>query len=155
MSRELWRLVKRGSPSTTRLNGPLSPIPVTPGMGATQPAVPHSEVDLTSVFQNRTLSPYVRTFFTSPLLDPTCQAANQYDILYPQCHLGNTGNCSPETLSNVFLVSIEMIMTLFWSTVLLMWHNMGLPQWLSSKEFTCNAGCMGSIPGWGRSREGK
>ena len=144
--------MKQGSPSTTRLNGPLSPITVAPGMGATQPAVPHSEVDLTSVFQNCTLSPYVRTFFTSPLLDPICQSANQYDILYPQYHLRNT---SPETLSNVFLVSIEMIMRLFWSTILLMLYNMGLPQWLGSKEFTCNAGYMGSIPGWGRSWRGK
>ena len=24
---------------------------------------------------------------------------------------------------------------------------MGLPQWLSSKEFACNAGDMGSVPG--------
>ena len=30
----------------------------------------------------------------------------------------------------------------------------GLPGWLSSKEFTCNAGDMGSIPGLGRSPGG-
>jgi len=28
---------------------------------------------------------------------------------------------------------------------------MGLPQWLSNKEFTCNAGGSGSVPGLGRS----
>ena len=28
---------------------------------------------------------------------------------------------------------------------------LGLPWWLSGKEFTCNAGDMGSIPGSGRS----
>ena len=27
----------------------------------------------------------------------------------------------------------------------------GLPLWLNSKESTCNAGDIGSIPGWGRS----
>ena len=27
----------------------------------------------------------------------------------------------------------------------------GFPRWLSSKEFTCNAGDLGLIPGWGRS----
>ena len=32
--------------------------------------------------------------------------------------------------------------------------NMGLPWWLSSKEFTCNAGDGGSIPGSGRSPGG-
>ena len=26
----------------------------------------------------------------------------------------------------------------------------GLPRWLSGKEFACNAGDKGSIPGWGR-----
>ena len=29
----------------------------------------------------------------------------------------------------------------------------GLPWWLSGKEFTCNAGDMGSVPRWGRSSE--
>ena len=28
---------------------------------------------------------------------------------------------------------------------------MGLPQWLRNKEFTCNAGDLGSVPGLGRS----
>ena len=27
----------------------------------------------------------------------------------------------------------------------------GLPLWLNSKESTCNAGDIGSVPGWGRS----
>ena len=31
---------------------------------------------------------------------------------------------------------------------------MGLPRWLSSKEFTCNAGDVSSIPGLGRSPGG-
>ena len=31
---------------------------------------------------------------------------------------------------------------------------MGLPQWLSSKESTCNTGDLGLIPGWGRSPGG-
>ena len=31
---------------------------------------------------------------------------------------------------------------------------LGFPQWLSSKESTCNAGDSGSIPGSGRSPEG-
>ena len=30
----------------------------------------------------------------------------------------------------------------------------GLPWWLSGKDSTCNAGEVGSIPGWGRSPEG-
>ena len=34
--------------------------------------------------------------------------------------------------------------------------ELGLPWWLSGKEFTCNAGDIGSIPGLGRSpAEGK
>ena len=28
---------------------------------------------------------------------------------------------------------------------------MGLPQWLNNKEFTCNAGDLGSVPGLGTS----
>ena len=31
----------------------------------------------------------------------------------------------------------------------------GPPQWLSSKQSTCNAGDVGSIPGWGRSPGGE
>ena len=30
-------------------------------------------------------------------------------------------------------------------------HEYGLPWWLSSKESSCSAGDMGSIPGWERS----
>ena len=88
----------------TRLNGTLSPITVTPGMGATPPAVTHSEVDLTSDFQNCTLSPYVRTFFTSPLLDPICQSANQHDILYPQYHLRNSQVIVPQKPCQMFFL---------------------------------------------------
>ena len=32
--------------------------------------------------------------------------------------------------------------------------KVGLPQGLSGKEFTCNAGDVGLIPGWGRSPGG-
>ena len=32
---------------------------------------------------------------------------------------------------------------------------MGLPWWLSGKESACNAGDVGSIPGWGRALKGR
>ena len=37
----------------------------------------------------------------------------------------------------------------------LYWGNLGLPQWLSGKEFVCNARDSGSIPGLGRSTGGE
>ena len=35
--------------------------------------------------------------------------------------------------------------------VAFLWLNGRIPQWLSSKESACDAGDMGSIPGWRRS----
>ena len=77
---------------------------------------------------------------------------NTHSWLWISCGATNLGRCSCPSLCE--LVKASSI-----------WHitpppphgNPGLPQWLSGKESTCNAGAagdMGLIPGWGRSPGG-
>ena len=51
-----------------------------------------------------------------------------------------------ETILNDAVMLIHVLMHLLNSK-----ESTGLPWWLSSKESTCNAGDMGSDPGWERS----
>ena len=52
-------------------------------------------------------------------------------------------------MSFVLLIYTTVFFWDLWSSLLpLHW---GLPWWLSGKESTCNAGDLGSMPGWGRS----
>ena len=49
------------------------------------------------------------------------------------------------------LAANPMSISILWAALLV---RLGLPQWLSGKESTCNAGVRGSIPGSGRSPKG-
>ena len=62
-----------------------------------------------------------------------------------------------DSYPRVTLVSLLFSASLPPNNWVYLWHTLGVPQWLSGKESTCNAGDLGdegSIPGSGRSPRG-
>ena len=80
-------------------------------------------------------------------LNQICKGGWETDFSFPKTEKLYSEKTCQNNDFETSLTSVHTGNTCFFATT----HTHGLPQWLSGKETTCNAGDPGLIPGWVRS----